>query len=393
MGAAGSRGGRRPAPDAWRAVPETARPILRELVLHGPQSRTALARSLGLSPGSLTRLTKPLVEAGLVVERGAVPHPVSGRPTRPLEVVADDLHFVGVTLTSSHVYGVLTNLRADVVARESAPLADLAPETVIAQIGEVAERLSARGRQPVAIGLGMGGNARTRAPVGEGELIDSGLLGWEQVPVSRMASERLGIPCTVRNDVTALAYSHLWSKQARGLTDFAMVTVGDGLGYALFLGGRAVRLTEAAIGDFGHQILTPDGPMCPAGHCGCAGAYLTKSSLMMTAAQGMRRFPTYSEVLELAGAGDRVCARAVQRAAWALGVLIANVVNNTGVRTLVLAGEAIDVARVARPELERGLAARHRNPEDIELTVQAHDFHDWARGAAVVAIRRHISDH
>ena len=381
-----------PGPDAWRTVPDTARPILRELVLHGPQSRTALARSLGLSPGSLTRLTKPLVAAGLVVERGAVPHPVSGRPTRPLEVVADDLHFVGVTLTSGRVYAVLTNLRAEVVARESAPLPDLAPETVIGRIGQLAERLAARGGQPVAAGLGMGGDARTRAPVGERELIDSGLMGWEQVPVSRLVSERLGIPCTVRNDVTALAHAHLWSHQDRGLTDFATVTIGDGIGYALFLGGRPVRLTEAALGDFGHQILTPDGPLCPAGHCGCAVSYLTKSALTMTAAQGMRRCPTYAEVLELAEAGDQVCSRAVQRAAWALGTMAANVVNNTGVRTLVLTGEAIDVARVARPALERGLAARHWNPRDIELVIQPHDFHHWARGAAVVAIRSHLSD-
>jgi predicted NBD/HSP70 family sugar kinase len=388
-----SRSGPGSAVDAWRTVADTARPILRELVIHGPRSRAALAQSLGLSPGSLTRLTKPLVEAGLVVERDAVRRSVNGRPGRPLEVVADGLHFAGITLTSAHVHGVLTNLRAEVVARESAPLMGLAPTTVIAQIGQVVETLTARGGQPVAMGLGMGGDAYAPTPVGESELVDCGLLGWEQVPVRRLVSERLGIPCVVRNDVTALAYCHQWFGEARGIPDFALVSIGDGIGYALFMHGLAVRLTEADIGNFGHQILTPDGPLCPTGHCGCAVSYLTKASLLMTAAQGMRRLPTYPEVLELAAAGDPVCSRTVQRAAWALGAVIGNVTNNVGVKTVILAGEAVDIARVGRADLDRGMAARRQSSEDVTITVQTHDFHQWARGAAVAAIRHHIAGH
>ena len=56
----------------------------------GPQSRTALARTLRLSTGSLTRLTKPMVDAGLLVEGDVVHDPVNGRPTRPLDVAAGE---------------------------------------------------------------------------------------------------------------------------------------------------------------------------------------------------------------------------------------------------------------------------------------------------------------
>lgn len=381
------------AVDAWRTVPDTARPILRELVICGPRSRAHLAQTLGLSPGTLTRLTKPLVEAGLVIEHDAVRQPANGRPGRPLEVVADSLHFAGITLTSTHVHGVLTNLRAEVVAQESAPLMDFAPDTVIAQIGRLVEALAARGVQPAAVGLGMGGDSYAPTEVGESELVDSGRLGWEQVPVRRLVAERLGIPCVVGNDVTALAYYHQWFGAARGVRDFAVVTIGDGIGYALFSHGRAMRLTEADIGNFGHQILTPDGPLCPTGHCGCAFSYLATGSLLMTAAQGMRRFPTYPEVLELAAAGDPVCSRAVRQAARILGTLIGNVTNNAGLKTVILAGETVDIAHVARADLERGLAARRHTHDDIHVVAQPPDFHQWARGAAVVAIRHHIAGH
>ncbi|MDT0346038.1 ROK family transcriptional regulator [Streptomyces litchfieldiae] len=378
--------------EAWRSAPRPSRPVLRELVIHGPQSRTDLARKLGLSSGSLTRLTKPLVEAGLVVERDIRHDPVNGRPTRPLEVVADQLLFMGIKLTSERVYAVLTNLRADIVERASAPLMDLTPATVVAEAGRLADRLTASGATPVAAGIVLGGNAHAPAQVDESDLLDSGILGWQGVPARRLMAERLGIPCFVKNDVTALAQAYHWFGEARGVRDFAVITVGDGIGYALFAHGRAVRMTEADLGEFAHQILDPGGPMCPSGHRGCTASYATTRSILMTAAQGMCRFPTYAEVLRLALDGDSVCQETVQQAAWAVGAVIANVVNTTTVKTVILAGEAVDVVRIGRPGLERGLAARRRDVSGIDIAVREHDFHDWARGAAVVAIQAHLSD-
>ncbi|TDC80260.1 ROK family transcriptional regulator [Streptomyces hainanensis] len=378
--------------DAWRAAPRPARPVLRELVIHGPQSRTDLARRLGLSSGSLTRLTKPLVESGLVVERDVRHDPVNGRPTRPLEVVADRLLFLGLKLTPDRVHATLTTLRAEVVARESAPLTAPSPEEVVAVAGRLADLLTAAGGPAVAAGVTFGGDGTVPALVEESELVDSGILGWQRVPIRRLMADRLGVPCFVKNDVAALAHSYHWFGEARGVEDFAVVTAGDGVGYALFVHGRAMRMTEADVGEFGHQILDPGGPMCPAGHRGCASSYVTTRSILMTAAQGMRRFPTYREVLRLASDGDPVCREAVRQAAWGLGAVIANVVNGTTVKRVFLAGEGADVARGWRADVDAGLAARRRDTAGVEMTVRPHDFHDWARGAAVVAIRAHVSD-
>jgi predicted NBD/HSP70 family sugar kinase len=361
------------------------------LVIHGPQSRTALAKKLGLSSASLTRLSKPLMESGLIVEGDAAHNPANGRPTRPLEVVPDGLHFLGVKLTAERLYAVVTNLRADVIGEASAPLTDLGPDTVVARLGEVADGLVARSRRPVAVGVTLGGNAHSPTRLDESERVDSGQLGWEGVPVRRLVAERLGIPCVVKNDVTALAYAQQWFGDARGVRDFAVVAVGDGVGYALFAHGREVRITEADLGEFGHQILDPQGPECPAGHRGCASSYATTRSVLRAAAQGMRRFPAYQEVLRLAAAGDPVCAEVVQQAAWALGVVVGNVVNSTMVKTVIVAGEGGDIARLARAGLERGMAARRRDLAAITLTLQPHDFTDWARGAAVTAIRSYVT--
>jgi predicted NBD/HSP70 family sugar kinase len=373
-------------------VPKATQPILRELVLEGAQSRTALARKLGLSTGSLTRLTKPLVEAGLIAERDVLHDPVNGRPTRPLEVVAGNLHFLGIKVAADHLYMVLTDLRARVVAQQDTPLADTQADTVLREIGRLAELLTADGTLPIAAGVAFGGDGRSPAPVGESELVDSAILHWEQVPFRRLVSERLGIPCVVSNDVTALACLHQHFGDAHGVPDFAVLAVGAGIGYALVVHGRPMRITEADITEFVHQVVDPGGPMCPGGHRGCLAAYVASHSVVMTAAQGMRRFPAaFPEVLRLAEEGNPVCAHAVEEAAWALGVTIANIANTAMVKRVVIAGEGADIVDIARPHLERGIAARRRDPHTVTVTNTPHDFLQWARGAAVVAIREYVS--
>jgi DNA-binding MarR family transcriptional regulator len=45
----------------WLPLSAGERSVAIEVLVHGPLSRTELARRLGLSAGSLTRLTKPLI--------------------------------------------------------------------------------------------------------------------------------------------------------------------------------------------------------------------------------------------------------------------------------------------------------------------------------------------
>ncbi|NUS30582.1 MAG: MarR family transcriptional regulator, partial [Streptomyces sp.] len=77
---------------SWHPLSPGERSVAIEVLVHGPLSRTELARRLDLSAGSLTRLTKPLIESGLLIEvpeAGASAEVRQGRPSQPLDVVAD----------------------------------------------------------------------------------------------------------------------------------------------------------------------------------------------------------------------------------------------------------------------------------------------------------------
>ncbi len=64
-----------------------------------------------------------------------------GDRRRPLDVDDRSHHFVGIKLTADTAYGVLTTLRANVLATDEAPLLDRAPNAVVSTVAELVRSL------------------------------------------------------------------------------------------------------------------------------------------------------------------------------------------------------------------------------------------------------------
>lgn len=371
----------------WTPLTGAAHSIAVEVLLDGPLPRSELARRLDLSAGSLTRLSKPLLDSGLLVETRGVCDPASGRLTRPLDV--DDTHdaFVGVKLTADAAHAVLTTLRADVVAAKEVPLTDRSPGHVTRTVAALVGELDALDPRPVrAVGVGLGGRVG-----GDGVVDSARYLGWEDVPFGGPLEELLGVPVVVDNDVLSLTRAEQWFGSARRCGHFAVVVVGMGIGYGLVVHDRVVDRPDSAVGLLGHHPLDPHGPLCPDGHVGCAEAVLSTAALTTRAGLALRRAVTVEEVLDLAERGEPLARRVVDDAARALGTLVAAVGNFTMPERVVVSGENARLAEVGRAALDAGLLAG-RNPlaGELPVDVQLTGFAEWARGAAVTAIRTFV---
>ena len=71
------------------SIDPTSRLVVQTVLRHGPIARVGVAQRTGLSSGSMTRLTTPLVAAGILQERRPTPAKQLGRPALPLVVVDD----------------------------------------------------------------------------------------------------------------------------------------------------------------------------------------------------------------------------------------------------------------------------------------------------------------
>ncbi|MET9528880.1 ROK family transcriptional regulator [Streptomyces coeruleorubidus] len=371
---------------SWPPLSPGERAVAIEVLVHGPLSRTELARRLGLSAGSLTRLTKPLIESGLLVEVAEAGVPAEarqGRPSTPLDVVADSWSFLGFKITEDMVYGVVTTLRSDIVARHDRPLTSHDPAEVADVLGEMTAELTRDHPGLAGIGIGVGGFVQDRAVVGE-----SPFLLWRDVPLAELVEERTGLPVVVENDVAALVEAETWFGAGRGLDRFVVLTIGAGIGYGLVLGGKRVPYAEEDRGFGRHWIVDPNGPLTPDGRRGSAVSLLTIPNIRYQVQAATGRDRTYEEILAAAAAGDPMPARVVTEAARALGTLVAQISNFVMPQKILLAGEGVGLMDVAGKTVEETVRDnRHPLAAPVELETKVSDFHDWARGAAVLAIK------
>ena len=373
----------------WTPSNGATRAVALEVLIHGPLSRSEVARRLDLSSASLTRLANPLIAEGLLVEAGEQTDGRVGRPQQLLDVVPTSRRFIGMKLMADEVQGVTTDLRANVLAQESRPLKARDPAAVVDAIADLAQSL-ARGTPSITMmGVGVGGLIEEQSIVR-----NAPFLSWNDVSLSKMVEASTRIPTIIDNDLVALTEYEHWFGAGRGLDRFAVVTLGAGVGYGLVIHDEIVRNDEYGIGLIGHWPLDPFGPVCSEGHRGCAKAILTDTAIAQSVSQALGKQVTFAAALDLAASGEPAARRIVDDAGRGLGRLLAAIANLTMPETVVIGGEGVRVASVAAEAVDAGLRAdRDPRTKRLPLTIRSGENIEWCRGAAVVAIQTFVLGH
>lgn len=366
--------------------------VTRHLLTHGPATRGDLGDYLRVSPASMSRLARVLVEEGLVAEE-VEPVPGVGRPRQILSVVPGARHVAGCKITDTTAYGVVCDMLGDVKATARAALpARLADGTVpVTATVQVLAQLVARLRRRVpsldGIGVSLGGVVDNRSVVREGTF-----LGWRDVDLATAVRQRTGLPVVITNDVTALAREQLWFGAGRTHATFGVITVGAGLGFGVVREGQVVEQLIDNGHLLAHAPVDGHGPLCGLGHSGCVAAHLNRDDLERHASARAGRQVTLAQLVERRTAGDDTAITLIDGAARALGHLAATFAGALQTTRIVLAGE--DVATfAASPAMAETVADRLRpGPHEtqrcrLDITVTPYTFNDWAQGAAVTGIQ------
>ena len=368
--------------------------LFTEVLTSGPLSRTDLARRTDLSASTVTKMVNPLIEAGYIVETGALSSGL-GRPRQLLRVAAERYVVLGVKIAPGMVTGVVTDLSARVIAQRQRPLsAPHDPATVIGVaadvVGELAgEDASGRG-VPLGVGVGIGGHVDSRA----GRVVRSGILGWAGVPLAAPLAAATGLPVVIDNDVNALAIAERWFGAGRDIRSFVLVTVGPGIGSAFLLDGEPVAGVTGLAGELGHIPVRPDGAPCRCGNRGCLETVASDESILRDiAARGGTEYPDVTAAIERARSGaDPTAAEAFESMGTEIGRALATVCNLFNPERIVLTGERAAAYDLFGPACERAWqsAAFSTAASDCELVVDTAGDTLWARGAGCLVIREAV---
>ncbi|TDE13113.1 ROK family transcriptional regulator [Jiangella asiatica] len=369
--------------------------VFTTVLTSGPIARADIARLTGLSSAAVTRVAKLLIDEGYLEyapgEPAASDETRMGRPSSPLRVHADQTGSFGVIVRRDELIGMVCDLAGGPRVAERRPLTDNRVEPAVAAVAAFYRDLAASAQRlgfvdpPAHLGLSLSGDIDHDT----GYVRYSPFLGWRDVDLGAAVSRAVAAPVVVENDVKALTVAEQWFGLGRGITNFAVVTIGTGIGCAIVVDGGLVRGAHSVAGEIGHLPLGDPAVQCHCGAHGCVEAEASTKALLdrCRAATG-RDDLTIGAAVELARAGDDGVRAIFSRAGQVIGLALASVANLLGPERVIVAGEGVssyDLFETAIREAfaEQAFGAAHQVP----IHVRDLPFEEWARGAAAVAIQ------
>lgn len=109
-----------------------------------------------------------------------------------------------------------------------------------------------------AIGVSCGGPLDSKSGT---ILCPPNLPGWVNVPLTRMLTQRYGVPAFLQNDANACALVEWKLGAGRGTRNMVFLTMGTGMGAGIIAEGNLICGMSDMGGEVGHLRLMEDGPV------------------------------------------------------------------------------------------------------------------------------------
>jgi len=331
--------------------------VINLLRLRGPLSRTDISERTGLAPSALTRLTRDLLEEGVVVESGKSDS-TGGRPAVLISLNPDYARCIGIKVERARILAAAVDLTGVIRERTEALFdAPPTPQQVIDSVAGLVEELSYD--RVLGVGISISGFIDPTT----GEDLYTPILGWKRVPLRDPISQKTALPVWIENDVNALALAERWYGAGRSYRHFICITVGEGIGAGVVIGGEIYRGAFGGAGELGHITINPDGPVCRCQERGCLEVYASDRFLDEEAARlGYEGIP---QLMAAARDGGAEAKEAFARMGRYLGFGAKNLVNLLNPEAIIFGGERMDAADLFLPAIEDEVC-RHSFPAEAE---------------------------
>ncbi|APE42799.1 XylR family transcriptional regulator [Sulfitobacter alexandrii] len=365
----------------------------------GSAARADITRALDISAGSTTTLTADLIAAGLLREvSGAARETGRGRPPVALQVVPEAAYVIGIKLSYNRHTAVLTDFAGTMLADAALPTQHTTrtmPQ-LLDEIGALIDRVLTEsgkaGADIRAVGIGMPGIIE----------YDTGTIAWSALLADRDQNlrhafvARFDMPVYIDNDANMLTLAELWFGEGRQKSDFAVVTIENGVGMGLVLNNRLYRGARGMGLELGHTKVQLDGALCRCGQRGCLEAYLADYALAREAATALGQSPDTPQssqmlletLFQRAKSGNRAARTIFERAGRYLSVGLSNVVQLFDPELIILSGERMQYdylyASEVMTEMQELTLSEGRAP--CEVAIHAWGDLVWARGATALAL-------
>jgi transcriptional regulator of PTS gene len=308
---------------------------------------------------------------------------------------------VGLNLSNSKLSVVIVNFEGTIVASHAHPLAPIHHS-----VSEIANRVAgavqaciweANFAKEQISGVGIGIPGLVDPDSGNIRFLPN--YGWENVNIKELVQNKLNHPCYIDNSSNTLALAEQWFGEGKGIDNFLVVTIENGIGLGAVINGRIYRGQEGIAGEFGHMTINPEGPECRCGKKGCVEAYTGNIAIMRDArlaandGRWHREDPagfTYEEMVRAAQEGVVALRQLFSRAGHILGIGLSHLITLFNPSKIIITGQGVQAGELIFDPMSLAIEAYHSarfGRQTTEIIVQQWTEQDWARGAGALVLQ------
>jgi glucokinase len=265
--------------------------------------------------------------------------------------------------------------------------ADRSPEGMLLRLEDIVGRYAS----DFAVGIGVPGIVRTK----DGHIVQSpNFPSWNDFDLSQRLSLKIRRPVSLENDANAFLRAECTLGAAQGEEHVLGLTLGTGLGGALWTDGHIHHGARGMAGELGHVSFEPKGVQCGCGSRGCIEQYASTQFLARRAQEleieSVKDVPMVrvGRILAEEGrAGDPQALALYKEMGVNLGIAVAGMVNLCDVAMIVTGGGLSGAYDLFGQSFEQTVAARvyRAMAQDLRFEVAKLGREAGAIGAALLA--------
>ncbi|WP_281974737.1 ROK family transcriptional regulator [Halobacillus litoralis] len=367
--------------------------ILTTIMNEAPVSRTAIAKKLGVTKGTVSSLAAELIEEEIIYELG--PGSSSGG-RRPLMLLFNEKagFSIGVNLGVNYIIAVLTDLNGEIVSEQRQTISEYDFKQLLPVITEMIQSLideaPASPYGIVGIGVGVPGMVDNT-----GTILLAPNLQWESVNLKQEIEQTFNLPVTIDNEANAGAYEERKQSPATSRKDnIVYVSAGIGIGVGLIIDGKIYSGKKGFSGELGHMMIDINGRECSCGSQGCWEMYASEKALIIEAEKlSESTNPSLESLIEEAESNPQV-ASLFADIGYYLGIGISNILNTFNPAKVVI-GNRLAMAEDLLQESVREAVDRHTlsfHKEEVEITFSQSPHYTTALGSSHYMVEQFIGN-
>ncbi|MGF1724179.1 DNA-binding transcriptional regulator NagC [Photobacterium nomapromontoriensis] len=371
--------------------------VYRLIDLQGPISRIQVADLSQLAPASVTKITRQLLERGLIKEV-AQQASTGGRRAISLTTESAPFHAIAIRLGRNYIEITLYDLSGKFIAGTAHAFHYTNQQELTDGLLEhirqfIADNQSAV-RELVAFGITLPG------------LIDpeKGIVEYmpnievDNFPLASIINDKYGVACFVGNDIRGLALAEHYFGASKDCRDSILISVHHGTGAGIIVNGQVFLGYNRNVGEIGHIQIDPLGDKCQCGNFGCLETVAADPAIIKHVqtllAQG---YPSSLQALEdltmpaicdAANKGDELASQALIKVGKQLGKALAMTINLFNPQKIVVAGNITLAQDIIFPAIRRCVETQSLSTFNKDLPIVRSELYTQPTIGAFSMVKR-----